>query len=84
MIQSLEEVSKVLFKWFLDNVMKSNTDKCHLLVSTSNKVKNRIDNYIRIDNFDISTSRREKLLGVKLDHKLILDDHFSKLSKNAS
>ena len=78
MIQSLEEASKVLFKWFLDNAMKSNADKCHLLVSTSNKVN------IRIDNFDISTSRREKLLGVKLDHKLILDDHFSKLSKNAS
>ena len=78
MIQSLEEASKVLFKWFLDNAMKSNADKCHLLVSTSNKVN------IRIDNFDISTSRREKLLGVKLDHKLILDDHFSKLCKNAS
>ena len=78
MIQSVEEASKVLLKWFLDNLMKSNADKCHLLVSTSNKVN------IRIDHFDISTSRREKLLGVKLDHKLILDYHFSKLCKNAS
>ena len=44
--------------------MKSNADKCHLLVSTSNKV------IIRIDNFDISNSKCEKLLGVKFEFHL--------------
>ena len=38
-IKSLEEASKILFKWFNDNLMKINSDKCHLLVSTNNTVK---------------------------------------------
>ena len=52
-------------------MVKSNTDKCHLLASTSDKVN------IRIDIFDISNSKCEKLLGVKYDHKLTFDDHIS-------
>ena len=32
---SLQESSKKLFKWFADNQMKTNEDKCHLIVSTN-------------------------------------------------
>ena len=70
-MQSLEETSKILFKWFLDNLMNGNADKSNLLVSTSTKVN------IRIDNFDISNSKCEKLLEVKFDHKHTFDDHIS-------
>ena len=28
-IKSLEEASEILFKWFNDNLMKINADKCH-------------------------------------------------------
>ena len=45
-IKSLEEASEILFKWFNDNLMKINADKCHLLVSTNNTVE------IKIGNFD--------------------------------
>ena len=38
-IKSLEEASEILFKWFNDNLMKINVDKCHLLVSTNNTTK---------------------------------------------
>ena len=75
-IQSVEQTSKILFKWISDNLMKSNADKCHLPVGTFNKVN------IRIDNFDISNSKCEKLSGVKFDHKT--HHHISKLYKNAS
>ena len=72
--QSLEEASRDLaLKWFLDSLMKSNVDKCHLLVSTSNKVNIRIDNI-----FDVC-SKCAKLLAVKSDHKLTFDDHISEL-----
>ena len=77
-IKSLEEASEILFKWFNDNLMKINADKCHLLVSTNNTVK------IKIGNFDITNSKSEKLLGVKFDHKLSFDDHVSELCKKAS
>ena len=32
-IKSLEDDSINLFKWFLDNQMKANCDKCHLITS---------------------------------------------------
>ena len=58
--------------------MKSNGNKCHLLVSTSDKVNSKIE------NVNIYNSKCEKLLGVKFDHKLIFDDHVSELCKKAS
>ena len=59
--------------------MKSNTHTCHLLVSTNNTVN------MRVDNFDINNSKCEKLLGVKIDHKVtFLDYHVSELRKKAS
>ena len=60
--KSLEEASENLFKWFSDNLMKINTDKCHLLVTANNTVK------IKIGNFDITNSKSEKLSGVKTGH----------------
>ena len=63
-IKSLEEVSKKLFKWFDDNLMKSNADKCHLLVSTNETVK------IQVGNYNIANSKCEKLLGINFDHNL--------------
>ena len=41
-IKYLEEASEILFKWFNDNLMKINADKCHLLVSTDNTFKTKI------------------------------------------
>ena len=80
-IQSLEEASKIVFKWFSDNLMKSNSNKCDFLASPSNKVN------IRIDNFGISENVKnikcEKLLGIQSDNNLTFDDHISKLCKNA-
>ena len=38
LIALLDEVSKSLFTWFHNNLMKSNADKCHLLVSSNEKV----------------------------------------------
>ena len=48
-ITSLEKASKELFKWFDDNLMKSNPDKCHLLVGTNDNVAFRIVN-VQIEN----------------------------------
>ena len=76
--KSSEEASEILFKWFSDNLMKINADKCDLLVTTSNTVK------IKKGNFEITNSKIEKLLGVKFDHKLPFDDHILQICKKAS
>ena len=78
-VTSLEEASsKLLFKWLSDNLMKSNADKCHLLVSTNNTVN------IRIKIFKIRNSHCEKPLGVKFNYKLTFNRLFSHLFKKAN
>ena len=77
-IFSLEKATDTLFKRFSDNAMKSNADKCHLLVSTNFAIN------IKVGNTDINNSTCEKLLGVKLDYKLSFDDPISELSKETS
>ena len=56
--------------------MKANPDKCHLLTISSDKVS------IRVDNYDIKSSKCEKLLGIKID-KLNFNTHFDEICKKA-
>ena len=76
--KSLEESSKELFKWFDDNLMKSNPDTCHLLLSTNDNVA------IRIGDFQIENTKRKKLLGIQFDNKLSFDYHLLEICKKAS
>ena len=45
LIASLKKFSKDLLKWFDDNLIKSNSDKCHFLVSPYKKIKMEIDDF---------------------------------------
>ena len=67
-----------MFKWFSDNSMKSIANKYRLMVSTNGKVIRRID------NFDMSNGKYQKLSGFKFDHKLTFDDYISELCKKVS
>ena len=44
-ITSLKKASKVSFQWFENNLLKSNTNKCHLLVSSSEAVNLSVSEY---------------------------------------
>ena len=77
-IASLEQVSEDLFNWFKNNRLKSNADKCHVLVSTNKSIG------VNIGNYTIDNSECEKLLGVKIDVNLNFSDHISDLCKKAS
>ena len=78
LIALLEEASKSLFTWFDNNLMKSDADKCHLLVSSNEKVT------IKIGSHEIANTKREKLLGVHLDSGLSFDYRISEICKKAS
>ena len=77
LIASLEQASNGLFEWFKNNFLKSNADKCHLLVCTNYRRS------INVDGFKIDKSDTEKLFGVKFDQKLTFDDHTSVIRKKA-
>ena len=77
-INMLENDSIQLFKWFSDNQMKANKDKCHLIVSSNVKVS------MKIDSKEVENSHCEKLLGVKVDRKLKSKEHLERIIKKAS
>ena len=60
-IRTLENDSVRLFKWFSNNQMKANKDKCHLLLSNKETVT------MKIGETEIKISNCEKLLGIEID-----------------
>ena len=71
LIASTEEASKSLRVLFDNNLMKSEAGKCHLLVSSNEKIT------IKIGSHEIANNKGEKLLGVRLDSGLSFDYHIS-------
>ena len=77
-ITSLENCALVLFKWFENNLMKTNSDKSHLLLTTS------MSSIANINGDIIKNSECEKLIGVAIDYKLNFEEHMSKVCDKAS
>ena len=48
-VKSLEEVTTKFLEWYSNNLMESNADKYHLLLSTNNTV------IVRLEKFDIKS-----------------------------
>ena len=74
----LQLSAEKLFRWFFDNQMKGNTDKCHLIMNTNNTPE------LKVGDSLIKRSTCEKLLGVKIDYKLTFDNHVGNLCKKAN
>ena len=74
----LEEVACAIFKWFKDNQMKANADKCHMLLSTSNELT------VKINEIQIKNSQLEKLLEITIDNNLKFEDHINNICRKAS
>ena len=77
-INKLEAGTNNLFKWVDENHMKTNADKCQLLVSTNSAVSANNGEFV------INNGHEEKLLGIKIDTKLSFENHISSLCKTAS
>ena len=72
---SLEQTSNGLFEWVNNNLLKSSAEKCHLLLSTNDRVS------MIVNGFKIDKRDTEKLLGVKFDRKVTFDNHISDICK---
>ena len=78
LIKSLENAAEIVFTWFKNNQMKSNEDKCHVVLSRHE------DMHVKVSTSHIKNSCSEKLLGVKIDSDLNSEEHISSISKEAS
>ena len=78
MINRLKTDSSILAKWFSENYMKLNEEKCHSMIF-GNKSK---DSVVAIGK-SIQRSEYEKLLGVAFDKTLSFTKHLQDLCKKA-
>ena len=62
-------------QWFRNNHMKANADKCHLLVTGNYEVSPNIN------EFEIESSKKEKLLGISIGTRLSFEHNITSLSK---
>ena len=72
-IRNLEVLGNTLLNWFKDYSMKANPGKYHLLLSGNDSSK------ISNGNETISSSKCEKLLGIKIDSHLNFKEHIESL-----
>ena len=77
-IEELEEIAGIIFQWFENNGMKANPEKSHFLHNGDDELG------ITICNEFIKGSKREKLLGINLDHQMSFDEHVNQLCNKAS
>ena len=77
-IRTLENYSVRLFKWFSDNQMKANKDKCHLPLINKERVT------MKIRETEIKSSNWEKLLEIKIDNNLTFNEHLNHIVDKAS
>ena len=77
-ITIIQSDSIQLLKWFSDNQMNANKDKCHVVISHNEKVS------MKIDNIELENTSSEKLLSIIIDSKLNFKEHLERLIKKAS
>ena len=70
----------MIVKWFSDNFLKLNDEKCHLMVFGDKNTKTTI----KIGNSEIKESDCEKLLRITFDNKLNFKKHLEDLCRKAN
>ena len=84
LLKCLESETATVLNWFKINEMKSNSDKCHLIVSENANRTYSSTSFIYLGNEFLESEDSVKLLGVKIDSNLTLNEHVSTLLKKGN
>ena len=78
LLKILEEETSLVLNWFRINEMKSNDDKCHLIVA------NHVDVSVRLNSETTEGEDSVELLGIHIDNKLTFSQHVTNLCKKGN
>ena len=78
LLDILEAETSILLKWFHDNEMKANEDKCHLFIIENN------EGTVKMGNEEIIADTSIKLLGLNIHNQLDFKEHITKLLKKGN
>ena len=77
-MNSLSHDFTILSKWFYNNFMVLNPDKCSFI-----GVDDELQTNLLCGNESLKNSKPEKVIGVTIDNKLNFATHLSNITKNA-
>ena len=83
LLSVLKDESTTILNWFKTNEMKSNDDKCHLIIGNTNKSYSSTG-FIYMGNELLESEESVDLLGVTIDSKLNFNDHVTNLIKKGN
>ena len=78
LLKILQEETSLILYWFRINEMKSNDDRCHLIVCNHDNVS------VTLGNETIEESNSVELLGIKIDTNLNFNEHVTDLCKKGN
>ena len=78
LLKTLEQETTLILNWFKVNEMKSNDDKCHLIIC------NQEYGSITLGSENIEESSSVELLGVNIDTNVNFNEHVTNLCKKAN
>ena len=81
-LHALKSETEIVLNWFKINEMKSNSEKCHLIVAENEHRPAYISNsYIYLDkeNELLESEKCVKLLGLWIDNKMAFEEHIKKV-----
>ena len=83
LLQTLRKEASEIQNWFKVNEMKSNDDKCHLIVTNDSTISSS-NPYINLGNQRIENENSVTLLGIEIDNKLNFNKHVTNLVKKGN
>ena len=78
LLSKLESETSTILEWFRINEMKSNDDKCNLIVAKNDNIS------INVGNEQIDSCNSVELLGVKIDNQLKFTEHVKNMIKKGN
>ena len=82
-IMELEMDIDILEKWFLNNELILNENKCQFLIAESKINPHKEIKTIKIANKYLKETKSAKLLGITVDNNITMDTHIRNICKKA-
>ena len=84
LLKLLETETFSVLNWFRFNEMKSNNDKCHLIISCNRNINYENKSFVYLENEFLESEDTVKLLGLTIDKELKFKDHVTNLLKRGN